>query len=60
MKLALNIQFSFIYSYLCIFILVNCVGERPWWPYKASTIEERRNRRAKRRERPDPVYISCV
>ena len=46
-----------------VFFLVSYVGERPRWPrqsFKASTMEERRKRKAKRRERSDEVYWSYI
>ena len=43
--------------FVCVF-LPSYVEERPWWPYKASTKEERKKRKAKRRERSEVVLIS--
>ena len=39
-----------------IFFLVSHVRERPWWPIQTPTKEERREQKAKRRERSDQVY----
>ena len=36
------------------------VGERPWWPIECLNKEERRKRKAKRRERSDQVYWSWI